>query len=289
MSITMNGAYMASLFQKQPDVLSATLKQIPGSVTTDFILFSYEVPSSSSADVHDVQGELVASGGKVTDTAGKVLDQVVKLGRTQGALQRVWLGLGSAGTPTYTNLKKILEHDGTLKKTLLDNFRALYDKVGATGFDLDYEGDTSELGTLLPDIVDAFHKKLSCQFTFCPYWNPKAWSSALADIYTKVGSQPVVGMNLQVYEGGAGNDPVAWTDALKKTSGTGVSDPDNFIWPIQSIYKDNPPSYSPSEMESNLKTWKSKGGSFWNNFFFTKSDLDWTMTDFSKGIAAGIA
>lgn len=282
----MNGAYMASLFQKEPNVLEATLPQIPGSVTTDYILFSLYV--DSNADIHDVQGKLIASNGEVEPSAISVYQKVIEAGKKQGNLKRVWLSVGGAGTSTYSNIQSILE--GSLKPTLLKNFSEIYNALGATGFDLDYE-EYGNLPTVLTDVVVALYKELSCKFTMDAYQTSEmgAWFEALQKIYSELGIQPVVGMNLQVYEGGSANNPLTWTQILKGTPGTGVPDSDDFIWPIQSIYRDNPPSYTPSQMISNLQRWESKGGSFWNNFFFTKSDLDATMTDFSKAIAKGIS
>jgi hypothetical protein len=133
-------------------------------------------------------------------------------------------------------------------------------------------------------------------FTFCAYADDTDWFDALASVYSGLNNvQPVVGITLQTYAGGGGNDPIAWTSDLaaylqnpdKKP--TGLSSANGFILPIQSIDDTAPPTYSPSQMTSNIETWQSTGGSFWATqaLFQSSPALQWS--DYASAIASGIS
>lgn len=126
------------------------------------------------------------------------------------------------------------------------------------------------------------------------------WIGALQKIYAVLaGTQPVVGYNLQCYSGGDGNDPGQWTAKIKNATGTGVTDPDNFVWPILSCSpQDNAyPVYQPNQVAALLKDWAgengptgfhSRGASLWCTLAL-KPQNDYTLTQYSNAFAQGIA
>src|SRR5580692_5910489 len=137
--MAMNGAYFNGLDQSG---LNIALANIPGSVTTDYILFSLEVPSGTSADINFGLGPIVlATGGHITPSTEKLLCSVVRAGVARGKCQRVWLSIGSGGSSAFTNIQTILNTGGTLRSTLLANFGAIRQAitgVKTVGFDMDY-------------------------------------------------------------------------------------------------------------------------------------------------------
>lgn len=268
MAITMNGAYINGL--DQPTTLENTLALIPGSTTTDYIIFSLTVPSDSSADIqYGIAGPILATGGGALPSVSELIGAVVEAGVSKGTCQRVWLSIGGADTSTFTNMNAILTgSDETLKQTLLSNFVALrhvvsdIQGVSSVGFDLDYEEGVGALTSVVATVTTELYKATNAEFTFCPfqYGCEGKWIDALGEVYTNLQTQPVVGMNLQVYAGGTPNNPSAWTSALgEKLAGTGLTSAAGFIWPIQSMDA----TYTPEQMTENLKTWGSQGGSFW--------------------------
>lgn len=288
MTITMNGAYFNGLDQSG---LQTALDQIPGSPTTDYILFSLNVASGTDADINfGLTGPVLASNGQATDATTDLLVKVVEAGVTSGACQRVWLSLGGWESNVFSNIETILTTGGTLESTLMANFAAIIKPISAiqgvtsVGFDMDYEQSVSSLPALVSAVTVALSKQFNCPITFCPYQSSAPWISALQKVYAALGTQPVVGFNLQTYAGGAGNDPTEWTAALAKAENTGVADPASFIWPIVSCDTTATPDSTPSQTTTSLQGWKSAGGSLWATAALPYQG--YTLTNYGQAIAA---
>jgi hypothetical protein len=291
MSAMMNGCYFASLNQTMDgsrpiNVLQTVLDQIPGSLTTDYILFSFSVPDANSIIYTSPQGGVVVQDGKINDTYFDVLSQVVNAGRNEGALSKVWLTLGAAGDTTFETMTKIIQQGGTALKQLEQNFTKLYEILGAYGFDIDYENNPYRMNDVVAPVIVWLYNTFKCRFTACPYETSTAWGELLAKVYSELGTQPFAGINLQTYCGGASNNPNTWAEDLNNIPGTGISDFSQLIWPIQSITEADPPGYGPEGIKNNLSNWDSYGGSWRNTYFLTKPDTG-TITDFSEAISEG--
>jgi hypothetical protein len=294
MTMTMNGAYFNGLDQNG---LAIALANIPGSVTTDYILFSLEVPSGTSADINFGLSTIVlATGGHVTSATDKLLCSVVRAGVDKGKCQRVWLSIGSGGSSAFTNIQTILNTGGTLKTTLLKNFGAICQAlknitgVKAVGFDMDYE-EGGDLAAVVANVTIALYKEFQCQFTFCPYqkWLQSNWIAALQRVYSTLGTQPVVGYNLQTYAGGGSNDPTQWTTTIANAPNTGVSDPASFVWPIVSCDSTATPVSTPQQVVQKLQGWRSKGASLWAAASLSNPPPSPTqLTEYGEAIFRGI-
>jgi hypothetical protein len=293
MTVTMNGAYFNGLDQGG---LAIALANIPGSVTTDYILFSLEVPSGTSADINFGLSKIVlATGGQVTPSTDKLLCSVARAGVDKGKCQRVWLSIGSGGSSAFTNIQTILNTGGTLRSTLLKNFgaicQALKDITGvkAVGFDMDYE-EGGDLASVVANVTIALYNAFQCQVTFCPFqqWLQSNWIGALQQVYSTLGTQPVVGYNLQTYSGGNRNDPTDWTATLANAKNTGVSDPASFVWPIVSCDPTATPVSTPGQATQKLQGWSSKGASLWAAASLSNPPTSPTLTDYGNAIFRGI-
>ena len=279
----MNGAYFNGL---DADGQQSALANIPGSATTDYILFSLNVASGTSADINYgwALDCVLARGGQVTPETGKILTPIVRAGVDKGKCQRVWLAIGAAVNPKnrdatspFANIQTILDTGGKLKSTLLDNFGAMVQAlkdagVKEVGFDMDYEEGIDPTSPVA-NVTIALYEQLKCPVTFCPYqsyWQ-SSWIAALGQVYAAVNKgkekekkiQPVVGFNLQTYAGGDDNDPTQWVDAIKGAKGTGVADPAAFVWPIVSCDDTAGPVTRSDALARKLKDWNSKGASLW--------------------------
>lgn len=297
MAMLMNGAYFNSLDQESG--LQNALKQIPNSGTTDYIIFSLNVNSSSSADINfGLTGPVLASGGVVQQGTSDIITPIVSAGVKQGSCQRVWLSIGGWGSNAFTNINDILEGPADNKTTLFNNFKAIIAAIegieGANfaGFDLDFEQAEGDLHTLVSNMTIAFYNEFNCKFTFCPFQHLPArnqavspWISSLSTVYSALHTQPVVGFNLQIYAGGTGNDPTAWVKAVAAESGTGVADASSFIWPIFSCDTTAPPNVTPSQATSDMQGWKSQGASLWATAALPYEGYD--LGDYATAIAAG--
>ena len=283
----MNGAYFNGL---DANGQQSALSNIPGSVTTDYILFSLNVASGTSADINYGWnfGCVLARDGKVTPEVGNILAPIVQAGVSKGTCQRVWITIGAAVwenpppehpeyrqmTETFTNIQTILNTGGTLQATLLANFGALAQAfknipgVKSVGFDMDYEESYTALASVVANVSLAVYNKLQCPITFCPFQQlengqQSPWITALQQVYAMLKTQPVVGFNLQTYAGGSNNNPTQWTAAIKNAKNTGVGDPAAFIWPIVSCDPDATPVTYPEQVAGKLQDWSPKGASLW--------------------------
>ncbi|MDG5494284.1 hypothetical protein [Niveispirillum sp. BGYR6] len=295
--IKMNGAYINGIDDKKTK--DKTAENADGASTTDYILFSLTVPDASTGDIHYGLGKtVIASGGTANFNVNGLFFNIIDHGMKHGSCKRVWLSLGGAGTNTFTNIQKIFEKNDNTRNFLLGNLAAIagiievvFSDLEFVGFDMDLEDGSLKDG-MVPLIIE-LSKLKDYQFTFCPYSNESGWVDSLRGVYSGLNRQPVVGMNLQVYSGGAGNNPNTWTSYLKKNlSGTGLteSQAESFIWPIQSFDSEAQPVSTPDQMKHNLKNkWKSKGGSFWATQNLSQPGKTiYTWADYAGAITEGI-
>jgi hypothetical protein len=293
--MAMNGAYFNGLDQGGLDI---ALANIPGSVTTDYILFSLEVPSGTSANINFGLSTIVlATGGHATPSTDELLCRVVRAGVDKGKCRRVWLSIGSGGSSAFANIQTIFNTGGTLKTTLLANFGAIRQAllnitgVEAVGFDMDYEESGNDLTSRVANVTIALYNAFQCQVTFCPYqqWLQNNWIAALQQVYSTLGTQPVVGYNLQTYSGGNRNVPTEWTTAIANAQNTGVSDAASFVWPIVSCDPTATPVSTPQQVVQKLQGWRSKGASLWAAASLPKPPpFPTKLTDYGEAIARGI-
>ncbi|MEE3624742.1 hypothetical protein UCD39_12170 [Nitrospirillum sp. BR 11752] len=309
--IGFNGAYINGL--DVPSTNSATVSIVSGTNTTDYIIFSLTVHDETGDVYYGLGKNILSSNGTVNKTnVNNIIDPVIKAGTTSGNCQRVWLSIGGAGSSTinnktFTNIQKILAAKSTAATNLIANFAAianhvqgLSSKITFVGFDLDNE-DAPE-NAVVPLVVQLYQyglaqsPKIIYPFTYCPFTNEVEWFATLADVYSALNPdtanpvypQPVVGINLQTYAGGAGNDPVAWTAMLNTyvsshPGTTGLATGDGFILPIQDD------STAPGAMEKNFQEWGSTGGSFWCTQDIATSAVSNTWADYAEAIASGTA
>jgi len=295
--MSMNGAYFNDLDGAGQQ---SALANIPGSATTDYILSSLNVPRDTRADISYGWNpdRVLARDGKVTAETGKILISIVQAGVTKGQCHRAWLAIGGAATAPFKNIQAILDAGGTLKSTLLANFRAIVQAVkdaGAkdVGFDMDYEEEPRFLPLRTSNVTSALYNELKCPVTFRPNealaFGQSGWIVALRQVYANLGNktQAVVGCNVQTYGGGNGNVPMEWVDAIKNAKGTGVTDPAAFVWPVVSCDDTAGPVTPAAELAQKLKDWKSKGASLWAMQPLGQPPAD--LKAYSAAIAQGIA
>jgi hypothetical protein len=321
LSPPMNGAYFNGL--DTTGGRQTALANIPGSVTTDYFLFSLNVAGvdingKPSADINygwdypgnpnNPTGIILASGGIATNFTKQTLGGVVQAGFNNGYLKRVWLTIGAApdgtnNTNTFTNMQTLL--GGPLKSALLANLYAIAEVFitnTGVGFDMDYEenGDlASAVSVVTNSLVDYFLGVKgwgTLPITFCPSLNVQSeWISALQKIYSHTKTwQPVVGYNLQTYAGGT---PADWWQTIANAQNTGV-DPNNpnFVWPIVSCDPTTTVT-PPNQVAQQLENWNSpsmgyttEGASLWGTEFLSPTG-PYTLhgqDGYSAAIAQGI-
>lgn len=307
--IVMNGAYINGLDNLATNL--NTTEQAVGTATTDYILFSLTVHDNTGDIYYGLDNNRVATNGAVTPIATAIFVPVVTAGVTKGRCTKIWLSIGGSGGSTFKNINQILNNGGTAATNLINNLaalanflKALSSKITSVGFDMDNEEEEdAPIPEVVPALVVALYNhgitqspEVKYPFTFCAFENNTAWFDALANVYSGLnGVQPVVGITLQTYAGGEGNDPTTWTSDLAAylqtpaSKPTGLSSANGFILPIQSMDNTAPPTYRPSQMTSNLKAWQSTGGSFWATQSLVQSSPAQQWSDYASAIASGIS
>jgi|GEM_PF-3416295 len=307
----MNGAYINHLDSDAG--MKTVLDNIPGSVTTDYLLLSLNVAgvdanNNPSADINYGWNLpcILARDGKITDWTRTHLCKVVSAGVTQGNCKRVWLVIGGASdgptTDAFTNIQTIINTGGTLEATLAANFKAIYlainniTGVESVGFDMDYEEDLDSLTTAVTSVSIFVYNHTGCSITFCPFQGgeyprgsgkfpgEQKWLDALKKVNSFTNGK-VVGYNLQTYSGGGSNNPKQWADYIKNNAaGTGVrpADAAGFVWPIVSNGTDAAtPKYDPSEVVKQLTDWGSAAGPGRGNGFHSSGASLWATSGLS--------
>ncbi|MCA1748408.1 MAG: hypothetical protein ABR601_01020 [Parasphingopyxis sp.] len=284
-----NGAYVTGLFDKSNDCVSGnTAGAMAASVMTDYVFWSVHVSPQGDLGYNNVS---LASGGQIVAETVNCLKAVADAGRGSGELQRVWLSIGAGGTSDFTNIADILNATDGRRETMLANFAAVANALGACGFDYDNEDQIGNVEVITGLTAALYGDNSAWRFSFCPYGNSsyasQYWIQCLQAIFKQLGTQPVVGFNLQCYSGGSDSDPDGWQQAVEGagSGSTGITDANALIRPGLSV-TGGPDPYTPSEATSALKGWNSSGGWIWNSEIVLDNPSD-TIADYGQAIAAG--
>lgn len=166
-------------------------------------------PSQVSGDLYYNDTLIISRGEYVGDASWpKLVDSI-----GDGSVQRVCASIGGGGVLDFTTINRIYTQNGqsfanTNLERSLRTFRKVFPSVDI--LDLDNEDDYSE-----PSFLAFCQLVIGMGFrvTFCPYTAQDFWVRSLSALNA---SSPgaVAWWNLQCYDGGAGNEPQAWADAI---------------------------------------------------------------------------
>jgi hypothetical protein len=148
----------------------------------------------------------------------------------------------------FETIRNLINSQGTGPTSILyRNFQALKNATGADAVDFDdeslYEVNTTvQFGVMLTN--------LGYKITLCPYTNSGFWSAVRSQINSQRPGA-VDRVYLQVYAGGAGNNPATWNSAMGTTVDPGV-------WSRHggSCAEGD----SPSTVQSKMANWKNSAG-----------------------------
>ena len=201
---------------------------------------------------------LVANGEYIGDSSYPAFrSDITSLKSGATSIERLEFGLSSAGSGTYANVRKLLEcqqaHCGTGPNSILyRNFRALRDAFPSVDALNNDDESTYHLSTAVP-----FHVMLAdigFKTAVVPYQVRSFWQSFINQVNdARPGSVDL--LYLQVYAGGAGNDPCSWDLGLPVIAG---------LW---SRFD------SPASMQSRMQSWKQRCG-ISGGFVWLYDDID---------------
>lgn len=216
---------------------------------------------STGDEAEAVDAPVVTAGEYV---GGSALAEKVKSFKTGETLvTRVEVSVVSADA-TFVNVQNLINANGTGADTpLYQNFEAL-----RTAWDLDaFNNDDESVYDVATTV--AFGKLLGevgYQYSIAPYTNTGFWTNIteqLPGLFDRV--------YLQVYDGGAGNDPGAWQDAL------GVK-----VTPLVWVTNDAKPSQgnTPEQAQAKFANWNTQysvdGGGYWNDYDIERMNSSYT-------------
>lgn len=224
-------------------------------VLTNGDLVYYSTGSAGEA----VDAPVVTNGSYVGGAALADKIKSFKSGTTD--IERVEISLVSHDT-TFQNIRSLINADGVGSDTILyKGFDALKAAWGLDAFNNDDESvydvsSTVSFGVMLGDI--------GYKYSIAPYTNSGFWSNVKSQIDATV-PELFDTVYLQVYDGGASNDPGTWQDTLGMP-----------VVPIVWVTNDAKPSQGTTVAQARTKfsDWSSQyqvaGGGYWNDYDIEK-------------------
>ncbi|EXF82821.1 coagulation factor 5/8 type domain-containing protein [Colletotrichum fioriniae PJ7] len=212
-----------------------------------------------------VDAPVVTNGSYVGGTALAEKVKSFKTGTTN--INRVEISLVSHDT-TFQIIRDLINADGTGSGTkLFKNFEILKAEWDIDAFNNDDEGVYDVAST-----VSFAHMlgEMGYQYSIAPYTNSGFW----ANVRTQVESaKPGLfdRVYLQVYDGGAGNNPGTWQTAL------GIK-----VIPLVWVVNDAKPSQgtTAAQAQQRFESWFSQyavaGGGYWNDYDIEKMNSSYT-------------
>lgn len=168
-------------------------------------LFLFTIHIRPNGDFYYNDTLIATNGNYVGDPAWRSRLDAVRA--APSSVYRIELCIGSWGSGSFQAIKDRIAADGTGSNTILyRNMLAMKNALGidAVQYDdeLTYDANSAvAYGNMLAN--------MGLKVTLCPYTNSSFWKSVLTQLGSKVDA-----IYLQCYDGGAGNDPAAWSAYL---------------------------------------------------------------------------
>lgn len=182
----------------------ARMDSLRASGFTTVILWTIHINSSNGDLV--LNDQLVASNGAYVGN-GAWPGQLATLKQAPTSVNRIEIAVGSWGVNDFQSAKTLMAAQGTGSGSILyRNFQALKNATGADAVQFDDEtlydvNATVQFGNMLAT--------MGYKVTLCPYTNMGFWQNVKSQLGSKVDA-----VYLQCYDGGAGNDPGSWSNAM---------------------------------------------------------------------------
>ncbi|NOJ91384.1 PKD domain-containing protein [Corallococcus coralloides] len=248
---------------------TAVMNDLRGSGFTTVILWSFHIEDNGDLVYNDIP--VVRNGAYIGDAAWPTRLATLKTAPT--SVNRIEVSIGAWSVPDFERMARLVNGTaagcgstlvcGTGTNSILyRNFQALKAVTGADAVNFDDESaydlaPTTQFGQML--ISQGF------KITFAPYTQQTFWRN----LRNNLGSA-VDGIYLQVYDGGAGNNPASWNTAMGMTVDPG-------LW---SRHGTNCASGdSPASVQTRMSNWKSTAG--------INGGFMWLYDDIQKCAAQG--
>jgi hypothetical protein len=242
-------------------------------------------------------GPALISGGELQSGFAH-LPALIETIKSSGNVSQLLFSIGGwTCEGDFLNIQSLIEQYGTgSENPLYANFAALKSALSIDGIDIDLEANSSKpprthdypyyTDTLvaLAGMLDS----IGLTTTFCPYTASDFWIDCLAKIYAVNDSRQLVSaMNLQCYDGGAGNTQSDWVGYLQQSSQPlGIDDPAAFVVPGYDAEQTPPSALESTFADSSQMTTGIVGGFVWN--FGEVLETESSAGDYAQAIVQGI-
>lgn len=198
--------------------VKATITQLQASGFTAPILSLFHIgrdyqisPTQIMGDIYFNDTLIISQGRYVGDPAWPAMINAM-LG---GTVKQVCASIGGGGVMDYETLQKIYADNGKSfdNTNLMANFqcfRKTFPAIGLIDMDCEETYDTRSFVAFCQMLAG-----MGFGITFCPYTYMSFWMEALAAL-NKSHPGAVKWWNLQCYDGGQGNDPADWANAITR-------------------------------------------------------------------------
>jgi hypothetical protein len=197
-----------------PPNLAPNLAAIQTAGWTSVILGLFHIDSSGDISFNDTQ--VVTGGIYVGDPTWP--SQVEQLLLGQGStIITLLASVGGGGVKDFSNIQTIYENNNKsfAGTSLQKNFQAFFSEfpvIPLIDMDVEDNYDRNSFVAFCQMLI-----QIGFAITFCPYatWETDFWTGSLA-ILNQSNPGAVKWWNLQCYDGGQGNDPQVWANAISQ-------------------------------------------------------------------------
>lgn len=237
-----------------------SMNELKNSGFTNVIIWTIHVENDGSLGLNG-EFPLVSNGTYIGNNHFPDFPSTVaSLKGDESSITRLEFGLSGAGSGTYNNVRDLLScgdsHCGTGPNSILyRNFKALLDVYPS----IDAVNNDDESTYHLSSSVQ-FHimlADLGIKTAIVPYSNKNFWQSLVTQV-NQARPGAIDALYLQVYAGGASNNPCAWDLGLPVYPG---------LWSLSS---------SPNTVQSRMQSWNNSCGNI------VKGGFMWLYDDFDN-------
>jgi hypothetical protein len=263
------------LYPTKNPKMEENIKLLKASGLTTVIAWSLHIHANGDVVYNDYK--IASNGEYVGEKSWPHYLKDLKTGHT--SVKHVHLSVGSAGAKDFEAIANLIKVHGTgHSNPLYKNFHALKKALPMVDtIDLDCEEPvTQETIVKFSLLIGSVGFKVS----FCPYQNQPFWINCLKEVNHKV-PKTVTHFNLQVYDGGSGNDVAQWQKAVHQAG---------FKIPVYAgvmVKQSGAGGDDHQQIQNKFKTWAQqgvKGGFFWLFDQMTNTTASYT-TAMKRGFA----
>jgi hypothetical protein len=263
--------------------IATLFTEIQSASYTTAVLWAAHVDCAGNIAMND---NYIAAGGVFIQNAQPWADLVN--GLRQGTVTRVELSLGGDQS-TFANIQNLIQEYGIgTKNPLYNNLQVLQQVLSLDAIDYD---DESQYDANSSEQLAQMCVNLGMKVTICPYTYESYWVNLVTSI-NAANPGTVDAVYLQCYDGGAGNDPVTWSQYFASTGLTITPG----LWAVHGSSCES--GSTAADVQSQMASWAQEAASnqtsLAGGFMFCGTDIQsctagGTEAEYANAIIQGLA